>query len=129
MISLILCTRTLIIAAVVELYIKTVGRETVDDHLEFATCTGVLVLKTKHIRYIESSRNYQLLYTADKSEPEEIKMTMEKLERLTEPFGFIRVHKGYLVNYLFIRHVSASEITLSYGTVIPVGRSKAPRSR
>lgn len=114
------------IAAVVELYIKTVGREEKDDYLEFTTRTGILALKTKQIRFIEGSRNYQLLYMTGKKEPTEIKMTMEKLEDLTEPFGFIRVHKGYLVNYTFIQHVSATDVTLSDGTTIPIGRSKAP---
>ena len=114
------------IAAVVELYIKTAQREEKDDYLEFTTRTGVLALKTKQIRYFEGSRNYQLLYMEKKSEPVEIKMTMEKLEAITEPFGFIRVHKGYLVNYIFIQHISATEVTLSDGTRIPIGRSKTP---
>ena len=113
------------IAAVVELYVKTSSQEQAGDYLELSTRSGLLTIKSKQVRYIEGSRNYQLLYTDGKKEPVEVKMTMEKLEQLTAPYGFIRVHKGFLVNYLFIHRVSATEITLTDGTSIPIGRSKA----
>lgn len=77
------------------------------------------------MRYIEGSRNYQLIYMDDKREPLEVKMTMNRLEQLTEPLGFIRVHKGYLANCRFIQHISASEVVLVDGVTIPIGRSKA----
>ena len=112
------------IAAVVELYIKTSAQEQAGDYLELSTRSGLLTLKSKQVRYIEGSRNYQLLYVDGKKEPLEIKMTMERLEEMTAPFGFIRVHKGYLVNYLYIQRVSSSNVTLVDGTEIPIGRSK-----
>ena len=112
------------IAAVVELYVKTSSQEQAGDYLELSTRSGLLTLKSKQVRYIEGSRNYQLLYTEGRKEPVEVKMTMEKLEQMTAPFGFIRVHKGYLVNYLYIQRVSTVEVTLVDGTEIPIGRSK-----
>ena len=113
------------IAAVVELYKRTSSREQDGDLLEFTTRTGLLTLRSKHVRYIEGSRNYQLIYVDEKREPLEVKMTMERLEQLTEPLGFIRVHKGYLVNCRFIQHISSSEVVLVDGISIPIGRSKA----
>ncbi len=113
------------IAAVVELYVKTSSQEQAGDYLELSTRSGLLTLKSKQVRYIEGSRNYQLLYMDGKKAPMEVKMTMERLEQMTEPFGFIRVHKGYLVNFLFIQRVSTGEVTLIDGTQIPIGRSKA----
>lgn len=112
------------IAAVVELYVKTSSQEEAGDYLELSTRSGLLTLKSKQVRYIEGSRNYQLLYMDGKKEPVEVKMTMERLEAMTAPFGFIRVHKGYLVNYLYIQRVSSGEVTLVDGTEIPIGRSK-----
>lgn len=112
------------IAAVVELYVKTTSQERAADYLELNTRSGLLTLKSKQVRYIEGSRNYQLLYMDGKKEPVEVKMTMERLEQMTAPYGFIRVHKGYLVNYLFIQRVSTGEVTLIDGTEIPIGRSK-----
>ena len=112
------------IAAVVELYVKTSSQEQVGNYLELSTRSGLLSLKSKQVRYIEGSRNYQLLYMDGKKEPIEVKMTMERLEEMTEPYGFIRVHKGYLVNYLYIQRISTGEVTLLDGTEIPIGRSK-----
>ena len=112
------------IAAVVELYVKTTSQERMTDYLELNTRSGLLTLKSKQVRYIEGSRNYQLLYMDGKKEPVEVKMTMERLEQMTVPYGFIRVHKGYLVNYLYIQRVSTSAVTLIDGTEIPIGRSK-----
>ena len=112
------------IASVVELYIKTCNQEQSSDYLELITRSGLLTLKSKNVRYIEGSRNYQLIHLEGKKEPLEVKMTMEKLEQMAEPLGFIRVHKGYLVNYQYIQRISSGEIMLIDGTEIPIGRSK-----
>ena len=113
------------IAAVVELYVKTCSQDERGDYLEFQTRSGLLTLKSRQIRYIEGSRNYQLLYLEGQKEPTEVKMTMEKLEAATQPHSFIRIHKGYLVNYRCIQRISASAVTLLDGTQLPIGRSKA----
>ena len=113
------------IAAVVELYVKTCSRDERGDYVEFQTRSGLLALKSSQIRYIEGSRNYQLLYLEGQKEPAEVKMTMEKLEAATQPHSFIRIHKGYLVNYRCIQRISASAVTLLDGTQLPIGRSKA----
>ena len=52
-------------------------------------------------------------------------LTMEKLEAATQPHSFIRIHKGYLVNYRCIQRISAATVTLLDGTQLPIGRSKA----
>ena len=113
------------ISAVVELYRKAVEQENAGDYMDFTTRNGILTLKSRQILYIEGSRNYQLLNVADRSTPIEIKMTMDKLEKLTEPFGFIRIHKGFLVNYQYIQHLSATTAVLQNGMALPIGRSKA----
>ena len=112
------------IAAVAELYIKTCVQEQNSEYLEFHTRSGLLTLKSKQIRYIEGSRNYQMLYTTNGDAPIEVKMTMDRLEDMTEPQGFIRVHKGYLVNYRYIQRIQSNLLTLQGGTELPIGRSK-----
>lgn len=112
------------ISAVVELYMKTIAQEQKGDYLDFTTRSGILTLRSRQVHYIEGSRNYQYLYVEGRSEPIEVKMTMDKLETLSEPFGFIRIHKGYLVNYQYIQHISSSAAMLQDGTELPIGRSK-----
>lgn len=113
------------IAAVVELYVKTCAQDEKGDYIEFQTRSGILALKSRQISYIEGSRNYQLVYQEGRQEPIEVKMTMEKLEAVTRSHNFIRIHKGYLVNYRCIQRISSSAVTLLDGTQLPVGRSKA----
>ena len=113
------------IAAVVELYVKTCAQDERGDYIEFHTRSGILTLKSRQIRYIEGSRNYQLLYLEGQKEPVEVKMTMERLEAVTQAHDFIRIHKGYLVNYRSIQRINATAVTLLDGTQLPIGRSKA----
>ena len=113
------------ITAVAELFLRTCSKEETGGTLELNVRTGTVSVKTRAIRYVEGNGNYQLLYIEGKKEPMEVKMTMDKLEQMTEPHGFIRVHKGFLVNYQYIHRVTAGEVILSDGASIPVGRSKA----
>lgn len=112
------------IAAMVDLYITTSTQEQGGQYLDFTTRNGLLTMKSHQVRYIEGSRNYQLLYLEGKSDPVEIKMTMNALEEMTQPCGFIRVHKGYLVNYLYIQRLCGDHLILQDGTELPIGRSK-----
>lgn len=112
------------IAAVVRLYIKTCVQEQNSEYMEFDTRSGLLNLKIRQIRYIEGSRNYQLLYLEGEAGPTEVKMTMDRLEEVLEPRGFIRIHKGYLVNCQFIQRIQSTLLSLRDGTELPIGRSK-----
>lgn len=113
------------IAAVVELFEKYRQMTQNAEHVEFTARTSLISLRVAHILYAEGSRNYQLIYLMDQDEPVEIKMTMEKLEERMKPHGFIRIHKGYLVNYRFIRRIDTNQVLLADGTALPIGRSKA----
>lgn len=112
------------LAAVVELYVNSSVKNLNNEHLELTTRDSLLTVDTKHVRYFEGSRNYQLLYLEDNPKPIEIKMTMSKLEEVTASRGFIRIHKGYLVNYRFIQRIFYEKLVLRDGTELPVGRSK-----
>lgn len=112
------------LTAVIGLYTDTCLRSEADGRIEFATRSALVSVEGKRIRYIEGSRNYQLLYMVGNEAPVEVKMTMDKLESLTEPHGFIRIHKGYLANYRYIQRIAYDHVILRDGTSLPVGRSK-----
>ena len=115
------------LTAMVELYLKITAQEQERDdaYLDFTTRTGLLTLRSRQVLYIEGSRNYQLLSVEGHSEPMEVKMTMDKLEKMTGPCGFIRIHKGFLVNYRYIQHLSTTTVVLQNGAALPIGRSKS----
>lgn len=117
------------LTAVIGLYLETCLRDPQNSDIEFVTRNGMTALNGEKICYIEGHRNYQMVYMAGEEVPVEVKMTMERLERILEPYGFLRIHKGYLVNYRYIRNITYGRVILQDGTSLPVGRSKSARIR
>lgn len=117
------------ITDLVRLYIKKHSRSQQTEQLVFSTRTKTIILKRKMIRYIEGSGNYQLVFVNGEKEPLEIKMTMDKLEEVLDSLGFIRIHKGYLVNYIYIQKIQSGHVILKDGTELPVGRSRVKEVR
>ncbi|MBQ2953735.1 MAG: response regulator transcription factor [Clostridia bacterium] len=117
------------VSAVVELFLKTLEQKKKDEYLEFTTRTGLLLLRSRQVSFIEGSRNYQLLNVEGRSNPVVLKMTMDKLEQMTSPLGFIRIHKGFLVNYQHIQQLSSTTAVLQNGVTLPIGRSKAQEAK
>ena len=113
------------ITDLVDLYLRTTNREEAGENLELPQRSGVVIVKSRTIQFIEGCGNYQMLHIDGKKETIEVKMTMDKLEQVTEPLGFIRVHKGFLVNYQYIHRVLSGELILADGQTIPVGRTHA----
>lgn len=52
------------------------------------------------------------------------KYNLSILEKQTKPYGFIRVHKSYLVNYKYIASVNSKTILLSNDEEIPISHGK-----
>ncbi|MCD7760703.1 MAG: LytTR family transcriptional regulator [Clostridiales bacterium] len=51
------------------------------------------------------------------------------LEEALSPKGFLRIHKGYLVNYKFIRRLENTEAVLTNGERIPLSRRRVQEIR
>lgn len=90
---------------------------------------SILNLKMSEIVYIESIRDYQYIYLLGQKEPEKVRLTMEMMESRLVPHGFIRVHKGYLVNYHYIQRIDSTDIVLISGLRVPVSKRKLKQVR
>lgn len=90
---------------------------------------SVYPVQVDRISYIEGQRKYQAVHVEGRNSPIVLRRTMAELERDLLGEGFIRVHKGYLVNYRFIEVVGSGELTLSTGEKIPVSRRKENETR
>lgn len=79
-----------------------------------------------NVMYIEGKGTKQLLNFSNGKEPIEISSTtMEKLENELVEYGFIRAHKGFLVNFRYIKSIGKGhDLTLKNGTVIQISRRK-----
>ncbi len=88
----------------------------------FETAQGTVKISADKIFYIAGAGRKQEIYTADQQEPFIISIGMQVLEEQLAPLGFLRVHKGYLVNYRFIRRIKDTEVLLTSGITIPISR-------
>lgn len=109
---------------VINLYMGLDTKEINNGHLQLTARDSLLTVEVKRIRYFEGNRNMQLMHLEGQEQPIEIKMTMNKLEEDTAEYGFIRIHKGYLVNYRYIQRIYYDKLVLRDGKELPIGRSK-----
>lgn len=90
---------------------------------------GLQTVFTEDLIYIEGEAKYQNLYLKDGLDPLQIRRSMGDLERELIPHGFLRVHKGYLVNYRYIRLIKEKELLLTDGRQIPISRRKLQETK
>jgi DNA-binding LytR/AlgR family response regulator len=72
------------------------------------------------IEFVEACENYVQFHTAHKTYL--TKRTMKEVESLLSAYGFVRVHRSFLVNVRLISQVEAATLRVS-GKIIPMSRS------
>lgn len=110
------------LVSVLELF--TAPASDTHDQVIFVTRQSMVCIEAKEIRYIEGCRNYQLIHLKNASVPVEIKMTMDRVENILADYGFVRIHRGYLVNHRYIQSMAYDQVLLTDGIRLPVGQSK-----
>lgn len=81
----------------------------------------------KDILYFEADGNYLKVYT--KKETYRFRSTVTAVENSLAGYGFVRVHKGFLVNQSAVRMIGGEEIELEDGNCVPLGKSYAGKAR
>lgn len=84
----------------------------------------LLQLPIDRLQYIEGRGKEQLAYIVGREQPMELHRSMQELEEELGKHGFLRIHKGYLLNYRFIRRIGDNEVTLTSGATLPISRRK-----
>lgn len=97
--------------------------ESDDSRIDFVDRTKTISFKIKEIVYIEGDRNYQRIVLKDKTS-ENIRVPLGTLEEKLNGKGFIRIHKGYLVNHLYIRSISTDTVILTTGVTLPMSKKR-----
>ena len=93
------------------------------------TAEGELSLPIDKVLYIEGAGRHQEIHLSDDEKPVIVNYSMQGLEEELAPLGFLRVHKGYLVNYRFIRRLTDTDAVLTNGEQIPMSRLRVPDVR
>ena len=105
-------------------YYQTISNAESDEtKIDFVDKTKTVSFKIKEIVYIEGDRNYQKVVLKDKSS-QNIRVAMGQLEEKLRAHGFIRIHKGYLLNYLYIRSIATDEVYLTTGVSLPMSKKR-----
>ena len=58
-----------------------------------------------------------------------IRETMANVERELAAVGFVRIHKGFLVNQKAVYRIRGDEVVLRGDIVLPIGRSRKEEMR
>lgn len=93
----------------------------------FRTTEGIFKVKYADILYFESESNYINLHCTDKVF--RFRGTVASLESELSPRGFIRMHKGFLVNQQHIFAMQGDEIRLINEELLPIGRTNRENVR
>lgn len=92
-----------------------------DIYFTFKSGGEDIRLKISEMLYFESQGNYLNLYTAD--QVYRIRNTIAAVEETLSEKGFIRFHRGFLVNQQAVKVLGPEEAQLVTGDIIPIGRS------
>ena len=106
------------------------AREKKGVTLTVQTAEGAsITLDPSGILYIEAAGKNQKLFLSDGSAPLLIRASLRELEAKLEPAGFIRIHKGFVVNYRCIRRITSRSVLLDGGGALPIGRDRLNPAR
>ena len=118
------------IAAAIKLYAeKMSGQSYAAERVALPSHKGTVQLVISQISYIEGSGVYQEVHLAQGEPLVEVCSRMAALEEQLEPFGFLRIHKGYLVNYAAIWRIDTETLTLNDGTTLPISRRQRAQTK
>lgn len=107
-----------------EIFLRAV--ETVrDKHTAYIMCTGAGEFRNIEIRKIRCFQVVKRIVTVFYGAEGEFSFysTIGKIEMRLNNYGFVRIHRSYLVAVKHIRTISFKEVTLDNGEILPVGRS------
>lgn len=93
--------------------------------IELQTGRQTVEVALDTIWFVESEKNYLLFYREkdERSDAIRARMKIAEAEKELEPHGFVRTHKGYLVNINYVYRLRENEILLLNGKHVPVSRS------
>lgn len=93
--------------------------------IELQTGRQTVEVALDTIWFVESEKNYLLFYREkdERGDAVRARMKIAEAEKELEPHGFVRTHKGYLVNMNYVYRLRENEILLLNRKHVPVSRS------
>ena len=86
---------------------------------------GEKTLYTDNILYVESRRHKSIFHYMESSMTEyQIYSKLDEIEQKLYEHGFLRIHKSYLVNTMYIDSVRRYRASLTDGQELPIGKER-----
>ncbi len=95
--------------------------ENQNKRFTFQNASTLVNLDQNEILYFEGQANYLAIHTTGVQY--RMRSTMSAVEEELKNSGFLRIHKGFLVNLEHIRILKTEELELDNGEVLPIGKS------
>lgn len=81
-----------------------------------------LGIEMADILYIECRKHDQKIHTT--KEDIVLHDTMSNIEKVTEPYGFKRVHKGFIINMRRVKTIVSDGVIMSDNSFVPINKKK-----
>ena len=94
--------------------------------VSFRTQSGIQSVARKDILHLESKSHLLIIHTTENEYTiyEKLSAVLEKLS-----CDFVQCHKSFAVNLRQIQRISAKEVCLKNGTVLPVSRAQTKKMK
>ncbi len=93
-----------------------------ENKMLFSFVEGEYTLKISDIFYVETDRHKNVFHTAYDSY--RMYRKLDEIQEMLAPYGFVRVHRSFLVNMRYIYRISSYVLYLTGGTEISVPKSR-----
>lgn len=84
---------------------------------------GKITLNVKSIAYIESHKHKLLFHMAD-GRIYSLYDKLDNMQKQLQRFGFLRVHKSFMINIEYIEEISGYQVRLVSGEAFPIPRER-----
>ena len=104
--------------------IRAMRRHSATDRLKVSTRSGVRVIPTADVLYIDVSNHDLVYHICDEDEPLRVRGSLGKLEEELEGGPFLRISSGRLVNMDHVSSMRSGIVRLSNGEVLYASRAR-----
>lgn len=93
----------------------------------FQNASQTINLAQNEILYFEGQANYLAIHTT--GDEYRMRSTMTAVEKELENCGFLRIHKGFLVNLEHVKILKTENLELDNGELLPIGKSYSDEAK
>lgn len=85
--------------------------------------TQVLRLPVNAILYVEVLGHYCIIKTSENEQGYRLRQPLENIRKKLPLHLFVQCHRSYIVNLMYIRHITNGGITMADSSILPIGKN------